>query len=266
MYKIVLLRHGESIWNQDNRFMGWTDVDLSKKGLAEAHAAGQLLKVKGYAFDTAFVSVLNRAVKTLWTVLEETNRMWIPVYHSWRLNERHYGALQGLNKAKAAIKFGDAQVLAWRRGYDTQPPALEINDVRYQANDPRYADLAIGEYPRAESLKDTLERLLPYWQDTIAPAVKGNKNVIITTHGNSLRALIKHLDNVSDKDIFGLNIPTAQPLIYELDADLNPIRHYFLGDSNVIDIAMEPVANKGKFSHDFTRSFSVIGDLHDPTH
>jgi len=266
MYKIVLLRHGESVWNRENRFMGWTDVGLSERGLAEAHAAGKMLKENGYAFDAAFVSVLNRAVKTLWTVLEETDRMWIPVHHSWRLNERHYGALQGLNKVKAAVTFGAPQVLAWRRSYDIPPPALEIDDPRYQANDPRYADLAIGDYPRTESLKDTLRRLLPYWQGTIVPVVRKNKNVIITAHGNSMRALIKHLDNVSDKDIAGLNIPTAQPLVYELDADLNPLRHYFLGDVNAGKIAADAVAKHGKPGCDFTRSIPTPEDLHDPAH
>ena len=246
MYKIILLRHGESVWNQENRFMGWTDIGLTERGMVEAHAAAQLLKKEGYAFDIAFVSVLKRAVKTLWTVLEDMDRMWIPVHHSWRLNERHYGALQGLNKAETAAKFGEAQVLSWRRAYDIRPPALAIDDPRYEINDPRYADLAIGDYPRTECLKDTVARLLPYWHETIAPVVRSGKSVIITAHGNSLRALIKHLDRVSDEEIVALNIPTAQPLVYELDADLKPIRHYYLGDSIAIKIAMEAVANQGK--------------------
>jgi len=246
MYKIVLLRHGESVWNKENRFTGWTDVGLTEKGLAEAHTAGQLLKLQGYAFDVAFTSVLKRAIKTLWTVLEEMDRMWIPVQHSWRLNERHYGALQGLNKAETAAKFGDAQVLVWRRAYDTPPPALEVNDPRYEVNDPRYANLSAGECPRTECLKDTVARFLPYWHETIAPAVKSGKSVIIAAHGNSLRALIKYLDHVSDDDIVGLNIPTGQPLVYELDAELKPIRHYYLGDQDAIKAAMEAVANQGK--------------------
>jgi 2,3-bisphosphoglycerate-dependent phosphoglycerate mutase len=246
MYKIVLLRHGESVWNQENRFTGWTDVGLTEKGLAEAHAAGKLLKQEGYAFDIAFTSVLKRAVKTLWTVLEEMDRMWIPVQHSWRLNERHYGALQGLNKAETAAKFGDEQVLIWRRAYDTPPPALDANDPRYEISDPRYAGLKAGECPRTECLKDTVTRVLPFWNDTIAPTIKSGKSVVIAAHGNSIRAMIKYLDGVSDADIVGLNIPTAQPLVYELDADLRPIRHYYLGDQDAIKAAMEAVANQGK--------------------
>ena len=246
MYKIVLLRHGESVWNQENRFTGWTDVGLTEKGLAEAHAAGKLLKQEGYAFDIAFTSVLKRAVKTLWTVLEEMDRMWIPVQHSWRLNERHYGALQGLNKAETAAKFGDEQVLIWRRAYDTPPPALDANDPRYEISDPRYAGLTAGECPRTECLKDTVTRVLPFWNDTIAPTIKSGKSVVIAAHGNSIRAMIKYLDGVSDADIVGLNIPTAQPLVYELDADLRPIRHYYLGDQDAIKAAMEAVANQGK--------------------
>ncbi|MDO8930808.1 MAG: 2,3-diphosphoglycerate-dependent phosphoglycerate mutase [Rhodocyclaceae bacterium] len=246
MYKIVLLRHGESTWNQENRFTGWTDVGLTEKGMAEAHAAGLLLKKEGYAFDVAYTSVLKRANKTLWTVLEEMDRMWIPVHHSWRLNERHYGALQGLNKAETAAKYGDAQVKIWRRAYDTPPPPLPDGDPRIEADDPRYADMAPGEFPRTECLKDTVARFLPYWNTTIAPMVKTGKSVIIAAHGNSLRALIKYLDNVSDADIVELNIPTAQPLVYELDADLKPIRHYYLGDAEAIKKAMEAVANQGK--------------------
>jgi 2,3-bisphosphoglycerate-dependent phosphoglycerate mutase len=246
MYKIVLLRHGESVWNQENRFTGWTDVGLTDKGLAEAHAAGQLLKQEGYAFDIAFTSVLKRAVKTLWTVLEEMDRMWIPVQHSWRLNERHYGALQGLNKAETAAKFGDEQVLIWRRAYDTPPPALDANDPRYEITDPRYAGLKTDECPRTECLKDTVARVLPFWNETIAPTIKSGKSVVIAAHGNSIRAMIKYLDGVSDADIVGLNIPTAQPLVYELDGDLKPIRHYYLGDQDAIKAAMEAVANQGK--------------------
>ncbi|MFA6445455.1 MAG: 2,3-diphosphoglycerate-dependent phosphoglycerate mutase [Sterolibacterium sp.] len=246
MHKIVLLRHGESTWNQENRFTGWTDVGLTEKGQSEAVAAGQLLKREGYAFDLAYTSVLKRAIKTLWTVLEEMDRMWIPIHHSWRLNERHYGALQGLNKAETAAKFGEQQVLVWRRAYDTPPPALEAGDPRLESGNPRYADLAPGDFPHTECLKDTVERFLPYWHETIAPAVKSGRNVVIAAHGNSLRALIKYLDHVSDADIVGLNIPTAQPLVYELDDDLNPLRHYYLGDEEAIQAAMQAVANQGK--------------------
>ena len=246
MYKIVLIRHGESVWNQENRFTGWTDVGLTEKGLAEAIAAGQLLKKEGYEFDVAFTSVLKRANKTLFTVLEQMERLWIPVQHSWRLNERHYGALQGLDKAETAAKFGDDQVLVWRRSYDTPPPALEADDPRYEINDPRYADLKPGECPRTECLKDTVARVLPFWNEAIAPTIKSGKRVIIAAHGNSIRAMIKYLDGVSDADIVGLNIPTAQPLVYELDADLKPIRHYYLGDQDAIAAAMQAVANQGK--------------------
>lgn len=246
MYKIVLLRHGESVWNQENRFTGWTDVGLTAKGLEEARAAGQLLKQEGYVFDLAFTSVLQRAIKTLWTVLEETDRMWIPIQHSWRLNERHYGALQGLNKAETAAKFGDEQVLIWRRAYAIAPPPLPDGDPRIEVNDPRYADIKPEEFPRTECLKDTVARFLPYWHETIAPQVKAGKRIIIAAHGNSLRALIKYLDNMSDDDIVGLNIPTAQPLVYELDADLKPIRHYYLADPEAIAAAQAAVANQGK--------------------
>lgn len=246
MYKIVLLRHGESVWNQENRFTGWTDVGLSEKGMAEAVAAGKLLAAEGFKFDLAYTSVLQRAIKTLWTVLEQMDRMWIPVEHSWRLNERHYGALQGLNKTETAAKFGDAQVLVWRRAYDTPPPALDENDPRLELDNPRYAALAREQFPRTECLKDTVDRFLPYWHDTIAPQVKAGKNVIITAHGNSLRALIKYLDGVSDDAIVNLNIPTAQPLVYELDAALKPIKSYYLGDAEAIAAAMQAVANQGK--------------------
>jgi len=246
MYKIVLLRHGESTWNQENRFTGWTDVGLTEKGQAEAVAAGQLLKKEDFAFDIAYTSVLRRAIKTLWTVLEEMDRMWIPIQHSWRLNERHYGALQGLNKSETAAKFGDEQVLVWRRAYDTPPPPLAEDDPRLEAGNPRYADLPPAQFPRTECLKDTVERFLPYWHETIAPTVRSGKKVIIAAHGNSLRALIKYLDKMSDADIVGLNIPTAQPLVYELDAELKPIRHYYLGDQDAIKAAMQAVANQGK--------------------
>jgi 2,3-bisphosphoglycerate-dependent phosphoglycerate mutase len=246
MKKLVLLRHGESTWNQENRFTGWTDVGLTEKGLAEAQAAGQLLREKGFVFDVAFTSVLKRAIKTLWVVLEEMDLMWIPVQNSWRLNERHYGALQGLNKAETAAKFGDAQVKIWRRAYATPPPPLEDGDPRLEKNDPRYADIEPSAFPRTECLKDTVSRFLPYWHDTIAPTVQSGKRVLIAAHGNSLRALVKYLDNVSDEDIVELNIPTGQPLVYELDNDLKPIKSYYLADPEAIKAAMRAVANQGK--------------------
>ena len=246
MYKLVLLRHGESVWDKENRFTGWTDVGLTDKGLAEAKMAGQLLKEGGFAFDVAYTSVLKRAIKTLWLALEEMDRMWIPIHHSWRLNERHYGGLQGLNKAETATKFGEDQVKIWRRSYDTPPPALADGDPRLEADDPRYASLARGEFPKTECLKDTVARFLPYWHETIAPAVKAGRSVIVTAHGNSLRALIKYLDNISDQEIVGLNVPTGQPLVYELDADLKPIRSYYLGDAEAVKKAMDAVANQGK--------------------
>ena len=246
MKKLVLLRHGESIWNQENRFSGWADVGLTEKGMAEARSAAQLLLQEGYAFDVAFTSVLKRAIKTLWITLEEMDRMWIPVHNSWRLNERHYGALQGLNKAETAAKFGEAQVKIWRRAYATAPPPLPDDDPRLEIDNPRYADIEPGEFPRTECLKDTVARFLPYWHETIAPAVKSGKSVLIAAHGNSLRALVKYLDDVSDEDIVELNIPTGQPLAYELDDDLKPIRHYYLGDEEAIKAAMEAVANQGK--------------------
>jgi 2,3-bisphosphoglycerate-dependent phosphoglycerate mutase len=246
MKKIVLLRHGESTWNQENLFTGWTDVDLTDRGLAEAKSGGELLRENGFAFDIAFTSVLKRAIRTLWIVLDELDRMWIPVQNSWRLNERHYGALQGLNKAETAAKFGDEQVLIWRRSYDLPPPALEDGDPRLDLKDPRYADLRPEEFPRTECLKDTVARFLPYWHETIAPVVKSGKSVIIAAHGNSLRALIKYLDNVSDQDIVGLNIPTGQPLVYELDDSLKPLKHYYLGDEETIRAALAAVANQGK--------------------
>jgi 2,3-bisphosphoglycerate-dependent phosphoglycerate mutase len=244
--KLVLLRHGESVWNQENRFTGWTDVGLSEKGIEEARAAGELLRREGYDFDLAFTSVLKRAIKTLWIVLEDMDRMWIPTQKSWRLNERHYGALQGLNKAETAAKFGDAQVKIWRRAYDTPPPPLDDGDPRLEINDPRYAEVERVAFPRTECLKDTVVRFLPYWHAAIAPAVRSGKRIIIAAHGNSLRALVKYLDNVSDADIVELNIPTGQPLVYELDSELKPIRHYYLGDPDAINAAMQAVANQGK--------------------
>ncbi|MDD5073345.1 MAG: 2,3-diphosphoglycerate-dependent phosphoglycerate mutase [Candidatus Omnitrophica bacterium] len=246
MYKVVLLRHGESTWNKENRFTGWTDVDLSEKGLDEAKKAGEVLKKEGFVFDVAFTSVLKRAIRTLWITLDGMDLMWIPVYNSWRLNERHYGALQGLNKSEMAAKFGEEQVLVWRRSYDTPPPALEKDDPRSPAKDPRYKDLNPNEIPLTECLKDTVARFLPYWHETIAPVVKSGKRVIIAAHGNSLRALVKYLDNVSDQDIVALNIPTGLPLVYELDNDLKPIKHYYLGDPEEVKKAMEAVANQGK--------------------
>jgi 2,3-bisphosphoglycerate-dependent phosphoglycerate mutase len=246
MKKLVLLRHGESIWNQENRFTGWTDVGLSDKGLAEARAAGQLLKAEGYDIDVAFTSVLRRAIKTLWTALEEMDRMWIPIHHSWRLNERHYGALQGLNKAETAAQYGDAQVKIWRRAYATAPPPLPDGDPRIEAGDPRYAELESGSFPRTECLKDTVARFLPYWHSAIAPTVRSGKRVIIAAHGNSLRALVKYLDDVSDADIVELNIPTGQPLVYELDHQLKPIRHYYLGDEEAIQASIQAVADQGR--------------------
>ena len=246
MKKLVLLRHGESVWNQENRFTGWTDVGLSEKGIEEAKAAGELLRREGYDFDLAFTSVLKRAIKTLWIVLEDMDRMWIPTQKSWRLNERHYGALQGLNKAETAAKFGDAQVKIWRRAYDTPPPPLDDGDPRLEINDPRYAEVERVAFPRTECLKDTVVRFLPYWHAAIAPAVRSGKRIIIAAHGNSLRALVKYLDNVSDPDIVELNIPTGQPLVYELDSELKPIRHYYLGDPDAINAAMQAVANQGK--------------------
>ena len=246
MKRIVLLRHGESTWNQENRFTGWTDVGLTAKGLREAQAAGEALKREGFAFDVAFTSVLKRAIKTLWVVLEELDRMWIPVHHSWRLNERHYGALQGLDKAETAAKFGEAQVKLWRRAYATPPPALPDGDPRLEAEDPRYADLPPGLFPRAESLKDTVERFLPYWHEAIVPQIRAGRSLIIAAHGNSLRALIKYLDHVSDDDIVELNVPTGAPLVYELDDDLRARTHYYLGDERAISAAMQAVADQGK--------------------
>jgi 2,3-bisphosphoglycerate-dependent phosphoglycerate mutase len=247
MKKIVLLRHGESVWNKENRFTGWTDVGLTERGYREAHEAGQTLRAEGYAFDLAYTSVLKRAIQTLWIALEEMDLMWIPVYRSWRLNERHYGALQGLNKAETAAKHGEQQVKLWRRSYDIRPPALETDDPRYPGKDPRYAELAADEVPLTECLKDTVERFLPYWKDTIAPVVESGQRVLIAAHGNSLRALVKYLDGISDQDIVGLNIPTGVPLVYELnDEDLTPIKSYYLGDQEAIEAAQAAVAAQGK--------------------
>ena len=246
MKKIVLLRHGESVWNKENRFTGWTDVDLTQKGVEEAGQAGELMRDAGLVFDLAHTSVLRRAIKTLWLALERMDLMWIPVLHSWRLNERHYGALQGLNKAETAAKFGEEQVLAWRRSYDTPPPALGADDSRYPGSDPRYRGLTPNQVPFTECLKDTVTRVLPYWNQTIAPDIRAGKRVLIAAHGNSLRALVKYLDKVSDQDIVGLNIPTGVPLVYELDDTLKPLRHYYLGDAGAIEKAMQAVANQGK--------------------
>lgn len=244
MYKVVLLRHGESTWNKLNLFTGWTDVDLSEQGLSEAHQAGKILKEGGYVFDIAFTSVLKRAIRTLNITLDEMDLMWIPVVKSWRLNERHYGALQGLNKAETAEKYGDEQVKLWRRSYDIPPPALDENDDRFPGKDPRYADLDKKDVPFTESLKLTVDRFLPYWHDRIAPTIKTGKKVIIAAHGNSLRALVKYLDNISEAEIVGLNIPTGVPLVYELDANLKPVKHYYLGDQEKIQAAINAVAKQ----------------------
>lgn len=246
MHTLVLLRHGESDWNRENRFTGWTDVDLSEKGIEEAHKAGRILKEMGFTFDLAYTSVLRRAIRTLWITLDEMDLMWIPVHRSWRLNERHYGALQGLNKAETAAQYGDKQVLIWRRSYDVMPPALEPTDERFPGHDPKYRDLPNADLPLRESLKSTVDRFLPYWNDTIAPVIKTGKKVLIAAHGNSLRALVKHLDNVSEQEITELNIPTGMPLVYELDDRLKPIRHFYVGDPAEVAKAMEAVANQGK--------------------
>ncbi len=246
MKKLVLLRHGESVWNKENRFTGWTDVDLSERGLTEAKKAGQVLKEQGFTFDVAFTSLLKRAIRTLWITLDEMDLMWIPVHRSWRLNERHYGGLQGLNKAETAAQYGDDQVLVWRRSYDTPPPELEASDPRYPGKDPRYQDLDSNDLPLTECLKDTVARFVPYWEQTIAPVVASGQRVIIAAHGNSLRALVKYLDNVSDDDIVGLNIPTGMPLVYELDDDLKPLKNYYIGDPEEVEKAMQAVASQGK--------------------
>ena len=246
MHEIVLIRHGESAWNKENRFTGWTDVPLSEKGVEEAKAAGRLLRQEGFAFDLAFTSVLKRAIKTLWLALEEMDRMWIPVRHSWKLNERHYGALQGLNKADTAAKYGDDQVKIWRRSYDIQPPSLTQSDERYPGHDPRYAGLSSSELPLTECLKDTVARVVPFWQEAIVPEIIAGKKIIIAAHGNSLRALVKYLDNVSDKDILELNIPTGVPLVYTLNKDMKPEGHRYLGDAEAIAKAQAAVASQGK--------------------
>jgi len=246
MYKVVLLRHGESTWNKENRFTGWTDVDLNEKGIEEAKASGKILKEEGFDFDIAFTSVLKRALSTLWLCLEGMDRLWIPVEKNWRLNERHYGALQGLNKAETAEKHGEEQVLIWRRSYDIPPPALEKSDERYPGNFPAYKDVDEADLPATESLKLTVDRFLPYWFDTIAPTIKSGKKVLIAAHGNSLRALVKYLDNVSEEEIIKLNIPTGVPLVYELDEDLKPIKHYYLGDADEIAAKAAAVAAQGK--------------------
>ncbi len=242
MLKLVLLRHGESDWNKENRFTGWTDVDISEKGVSEAHEGGRLLRADGYEFDVAYTSVLKRAIRTLWIALDELDQMWIPVYRTWRLNERHYGALQGLNKAETAEKFGQDQVKQWRRSYDVPPPPLTPDDPRYPGRERRYQGLSAAELPLTECLKDTVERFLPYWHETIVPDLKAGKRVLIAAHGNSLRALVKYLDNISDEDIPELNIPTGVPLVYELDDDLKPIKHYYLGDPEAIAAAAAAVA------------------------
>ncbi len=246
MKKLVLLRHGESVWNKENRFTGWTDVDLSEKGVREAQAAGEILKADGFIFDLAFTSVLKRAIRTLWIVLDKLDQLWIPVQHSWRLNERHYGALQELNKSETTQEFGEEQVHSWRRSYDTPPPPLQKDDHRYPGHDPKYKDLAPKDIPCTESLKDTITRFLPCWHNEIAPLINDNKRVLISAHGNSLRALVKYLDNISDQDIPELNIPTGIPLVYELDAKLQPIKHYYLGDQEAIKKATEAVAKQDK--------------------
>lgn len=246
MHKVVLLRHGESVWNKENLFTGWTDVDLSERGIEEAHEAGRLLKEEGYAFDAAFTSVLKRAIRTLWIVLDEMDLMWIPVYRDWRLNERHYGALQGLSKVEMARRYGEEQVKLWRRSYDVRPPALSVDDPRNPAFDPRYRDLSKDQIPLTECLKDTVVRFLPCWHEVIAPQVKAGKRLILVAHGNSLRALVKYLDNIADEVIPEVNIPTGIPLVYELEEDLRPIRSYYLGDPNRVRQAMEAVASQGR--------------------
>ena len=246
MYKLVLVRHGESTWNLENRFTGWTDVDLTPTGIEQAKSSGRLLKAEGFEFDVAYTSVLKRATRTLWHCLDEMDRTWLPVVHSWRLNERHYGALQGLNKTDMAKQYGDAQVLQWRRSYDTPPPALESTDPRCERGDLRYAQLEPAQVPLTECLKDTVARVLPYWNETIAPAILGGKRVLVAAHGNSIRALVKYLDNIGDDDIVGVNIPNGIPLVYELDANLQPIRHYYLGDAEAAAKAAAAVASQGK--------------------
>ena len=246
MHKLVLIRHGESLWNQENRFTGWYDVDLAEKGREEAKTAGRLLKEQGFTFDVSYVSVLKRAVRTLWIALDEMDLMWLPVHHSWRLNERHYGALQGLNKSETAAKFGEDQVKIWRRSYDIPPPPLEPTDPRFPGNDRRYAGLTRDELPLTECLKDTVARIMPFWNETLAPTIKSGKRVLVVAHGNSIRAMVKYLDKVSDDEIVGINIPTGIPLVYELDAALKPIKHEYIGDPEEIARAMQAVASQGK--------------------
>ena len=246
MYKLVLLRHGESQWNLENRFTGWTDIDLTENGRREANAAGELLRREGFSFDIAYTSVLRRAIRTLWIALDALDLMWLPVVHSWRLNERHYGALQGLNKAETAAKFGEQQVLAWRRSYAVAPAPLPPGDPRHLSDDARYKHLKPEDVPTTESLKDTVARVVPFWNDSIAPAISRGRRVLVAAHGNSLRALIKHLDHLSDDEIVALNVPTARPLVYELDGELKPIRHYYLGDAAEIARAVEAVALQGR--------------------
>ena len=246
MHKLVLIRHGESQWNKENRFTGWKDVDLSDKGREEAKAAGQLLKAEGFTFDEAYTSVLKRAIRTLWIILDEMDLMWIPVTKSWLLNERHYGALEGLNKAETAAQYGEEQVLIWRRSYDIPPGMMDETDERYLGNDARYSSIEKGKFPGTECLKDTVERVVPYWETEIAPKIKAGKRLIITAHGNSLRSLVKHLDGIADDKIVELNIPTGVPLVYELDDDLMPIKSYYLGDAEAIKAAQDAVANQGK--------------------
>ena len=246
MHKLVLIRHGESTWNLENRFTGWTDVDLTETGVEQAKQAGRLLKAEGYDFDVAYTSVLKRATRTLWHTLDELDRTWLPVVHSWRLNERHYGGLQGLNKAETAKKYGDEQVLIWRRSYNTPPPPLEADDPRSERGDVRYAKLSPEQIPLTECLKDTVARVLPFWNESMAPAIRTGRRLVVAAHGNSIRALVKYLDEVSDKDIVGLNIPNGIPLVYELDESLKPIRHYYLGDAEAAARAAAAVASQGK--------------------
>jgi 2,3-bisphosphoglycerate-dependent phosphoglycerate mutase len=246
MYKVVLIRHGESTWNLENRFTGWTDVDLTPLGVEQAKSAGRLLKAEGYEFDVAYTSVLKRAIHTLWLCLDEMDRPWLPVVNAWQLNERHYGGLQGLNKADMARQYGEAQVLVWRRSYDTPPPALEATDPRCERSDLRYAQLAPEQVPLTECLKDTVARVVPYWEQTLAPAIRSGQRLVVVAHSNSMRALIKYLDSISDADIVNLNIPNGIPLVYELDAELRPIRHYYLGDAEAAAKAAAAVASQGK--------------------
>ena len=246
MYKLVLIRHGESTWNLENRFTGWTDVDLTPTGVEQAKQAGRLLSAEGYEFDVAYTSVLKRAIHTLWHALDEMDRPWLPVVNSWRLNERHYGGLQGLNKGETAKQYGDEQVLVWRRSYDTPPPELEANDPRGQRQDIRYSKLKPEQIPLTECLKDTVERVLPFWNESMAPAIKAGRRIVVAAHGNSIRALVKYLDNIGDDEIVSLNIPNGIPLVYELDADLKPIKHYYLGDADSIAKAAAAVASQGK--------------------